>query len=45
MKYKKEMMKYWDDLPPIFTTSAQSKFGREKVLNYIEQINKSFFEK
>lgn len=37
--YKKEMMKYWEALPPLFTTSAESKFGREKVLNYIEQIN------
>ena len=40
-KYKKEMLKYWDALPPIFTTSATSKFGREKLLNYIEQINGS----
>jgi len=40
-KYKKEMLKYWDALPPLFTTSATSKFGREKLLNYIEQINGS----
>jgi GTP-binding protein len=40
-KYKKEMLKYWDALPPLFTTSATSKFGREKLLNYIEQINES----
>lgn len=38
-KYKKEMMKYWAELPPVFTTSSTSEFGREKVLNYIEQIN------
>ena len=38
-KYKKEMLKYWDDLPPVFTSSAESKFGREKILNYIERIN------
>ncbi len=37
--YKKEMLKYWEELPPIFTTSAESKFGQEKLLNYIEQIN------
>ncbi len=40
MKYKKEMLKYWDALPPIFTTSATSAFGQEKVLNYIELILK-----
>lgn len=36
--YKKEMLKYWDELPPIFTTSSESKFGQEKLLNYIEEI-------
>ncbi len=38
-KYKKEMMKYWEELPPVFTTSSESGFGREKLLNYIENIN------
>lgn len=37
--YKKEMMKYWAEMPPVFTTSAESQFGRERVLNYIDQIN------
>lgn len=37
--YKKEMLKYWAEMPPVFTTSAESQFGRERVLNYIEQIN------
>lgn len=40
-KYKKEMLKYWDELPPVFTTSAESKFGREKIMNYIERINEA----
>ena len=39
--YKKEMLKYWESLPPIFTTSSDSKFGREKVLNYIDEILKT----
>lgn len=37
-KYKKEMLKYWEKLPPIFTTSSDSNFGKEKVLNYIESL-------
>lgn len=37
--YKKEMLKQWAEMPPVFTTSAESKFGREKILNYIEHIN------
>jgi GTP-binding protein len=37
--YKKEMLKVWEELPPVFTTSAESKFGREKLLNYVEFLN------
>ena len=37
-KYKKEMLKHWDELPPVFITSSESKFGHEKLLNYIEQL-------
>lgn len=43
--YKKEMLKSWDELPPIFTTSSTSSFGREKILNYIEDINKAWGNK
>jgi GTP-binding protein len=42
--YKKEMLKHWETLPPIFTTSSESKFGREKLLNYIDQINQAIKE-
>ena len=41
-KYKKEMLKYWEELPPVFTTSAESNFGRENLLNYIDNINKAY---
>lgn len=40
-QYKKEMLKHWEALPPIFTTSSDSAFGKEQVLNYIEAINKA----
>jgi GTP-binding protein len=43
-KYKKEMLKSWDALPPVFTTSSDSGFGKEKVLNYISAINDSLKE-
>ena len=43
--YRKEMLKYWEELPPIFTTSAESKFGREKLLNYIELWNGNIGDK
>jgi GTP-binding protein len=32
------MLKYWEELPPVFTTSSESGFGKEPLLNYIEQI-------
>lgn len=42
--YKKEMLKIWEELPPVFTSSSTSKFGREKILNYIAQINEFYLE-
>jgi GTP-binding protein len=41
-KYKKELLKYWDEIPPVFTSSSESSFGKEKILNYIDQIKGSF---
>ncbi len=29
----------WEELPPYFVTSSETKAGRDKVLGYIEQIN------
>lgn len=43
--YKKEMLKQWEALPPIFTTSSESQFGKEKLLNYIDQINQDLAKK
>ncbi len=34
----------WEELPPYFVTSAEKKIGRDEVLNYIEEINKSLKE-
>lgn len=44
-KYKKEMLKYWSELPPVFVTSSDSGFGKEKLMNYIDEINKAIFNK
>jgi GTP-binding protein len=37
-RYKKEMLKTWAQLPPVFVTSSESRFGREQVLGYIEKV-------
>jgi hypothetical protein len=39
--YKKEMLKQWEELPPVFTTSSESKFGKEPLLNYVDEILKT----
>ena len=37
--YKKTLLETWEELPPIFLTSAEKREGRDEVLQYIEQIN------
>lgn len=37
-----EVLKNWEVLPPVFQTSAIEKKGRDKILGYIEEINKDF---
>ena len=31
----------WEALPPYFITSSEKKMGRDEVLDYIDEINKS----
>ena len=37
-KYKKELLKTWEEIPPLFATSATSASGKEPVLNYITAV-------
>lgn len=37
-KYKKELLKTWEEIPPLFATSATSASGKEPVLNYITTV-------
>lgn len=37
--YKKDLLKSWEELPPIFMTSSAKGTGREELLDYIEKIN------
>lgn len=39
--YKKVLEETWEELPPMFITSSESRQGRDEVLQYIEDINKS----
>lgn len=40
--YKKRMLQTWEFMPPVYSTSATTKLGREHILNFIEEVNQSF---
>lgn len=37
--YKKELLKRWEELPPVFVTSSEKGTGRQELLDYIYSIN------
>jgi GTP-binding protein len=39
-KFKEKMLETWEELPPIFQTSAEKMRGRDEVLDYIESVIK-----
>ncbi|MCX6308610.1 MAG: ribosome biogenesis GTP-binding protein YihA/YsxC, partial [Bacteroidia bacterium] len=40
-KFKEKMLETWEELPPIFQTSAEKMRGKEEVLDYIESVIKA----
>lgn len=40
-QYKKKLLMQWEELPPVFMTSAEGKSGREEVLRYIDTVHQS----
>ena len=38
--YMAKLRETWEELPPYFITSAESKMGRQEVIDYIDSINK-----
>lgn len=37
--YKKVLLEYWEELPPIFVTSSEKKEGMKELLDFIETAN------
>ncbi len=37
--YLKELSKQWEELPPYFITSSETRLGREELLQYIDEVN------
>lgn len=40
--FKNQMLKDWEETPPVFVTSAVKNEGRDAVLDYIEAVNREF---
>lgn len=40
--YKNEMLKEWGELPKIFITSSERKTGLDKILDFIDSLNKEY---
>lgn len=38
-RYKQKLTETWDELPPMFITSAETKQGRDELIDYIELLN------
>ena len=39
--YEAKLLKQWEELPPVFFSSSEKKEGRDEILDYIEQINRT----
>ncbi|WP_430815794.1 ribosome biogenesis GTP-binding protein YihA/YsxC [Carboxylicivirga sp. RSCT41] len=37
--YEEKLLEYWEELPPVFYTSARSGDGSEALLEFIEELN------
>ena len=38
--YKDRLSEAWEELPPIFITSSEKEIGKDKLLDYIDNLNK-----
>ena len=39
--YREKMLETWEELPPIMTSSSEKNEGRDEILAYIDEINRS----
>lgn len=44
-QYKNEMLKVWEFMPSVYTTSSVSAHGKTSILNFISEINLSYQNK
>jgi len=41
-QYEQELLKYWEELPPVFYSSAEKGSGRQEILDFIDKINQDW---
>ena len=41
-RFTNQLLRTWENIPPYFISSSETKKGKEEVLNYIEESNKLF---
>ena len=41
-KYEEKLLEYWEELPPVFYTSAKNGDGNEQLLTFINDLNKKW---
>ncbi len=41
-KFKETLSDYWSELPTLFQTSAEKSWGKDEILNFVEQSNSDF---
>ena len=42
--YQSRLLEDWEELPPLFVTSASTGMGRDELLDYIDQLNRMIGE-
>lgn len=40
--FRKALLERWEELPPLFLTSAEKKTGRDEILDFIENTNRVY---
>jgi GTP-binding protein len=40
--FKRDLLKYWESMPPYYISSAETGLGRDEILGFIEDNNRDF---
>ncbi len=43
-RYRKQMLRIWEEMPQYFVTSSQHKLGKEEILAFVDELNENFVQ-